>query len=100
MNDKMLKEYNQRKFSESGYYALAAAIVETSCRDYIMARRAVFKAKNQKKRDSAAADVNALLRFFRSKWYGTLCDIDPDTLIAMLDEEADNGLKSYWTPSK
>lgn len=70
------------------YEALAAAIVESACRDYIAAMRAYKMAKRSGRRATAAGDIVALLRFFHSEWCGLLCDIDPERLMAMLDYEA------------
>ena len=72
------------------YEALAAAIVESACRDYIAAKRAIRRPvqRRTKRLRDAEADLNALLRFFHSEWCGLLCDIDPERLMAMLDYEA------------
>ena len=47
----------------------------------------------------AAGSIVALLRFFHSQWYATLCDIDGDRLISMLDEAAADPSITFWVAS-
>lgn len=91
-----VKAYLPTHVEQSGYYLLAAAILESACRDYIMARRTYKRAKRSGRRATAAGDIVALLRFFHSEWCGLLCDIDPDRMISMLDYEADHTTASFW----
>lgn len=58
------------------YENLANAVILQAVSDY----RAAKKARN--KREQAE-----VLRFFRSKWFGVLTEVDPEYLIRRLDEE-------------
>lgn len=81
------------------YERLAAGIVESACRDYIAAKRTVMFAKRSKRRQDAEGSLIALRRFFHGQWYATLCDIDPDRLMAMLDEAAADPSITFWVAS-
>lgn len=81
------------------YERLAAGIVESACRDYIAAKRTYMFAKRSGRRMEAAGSIVALLRFFHSQWYATLCDIDGDRLISMLDEAAADPSITFWVTS-
>ena len=81
------------------YERLAAGIVESACRDYIAAKRTVMFAKRSRKRQDAEGSLIALRRFFHSQWYATLCDIDADRLISMLDEAAADPSITFWVAS-
>ena len=67
------------------YQRLANAIVEQAAKDYRSALKALT-------RDSDNAyiqdEVKSLERFFRSRWYGILTNVDGDYLIDKLREEA------------
>ena len=65
------------------YEELANAIVLQAVRDY---REAVKKLSRGKNRD-AQDTKDECLRFFRSKWFSLLTDLDPEFLIRRLDEE-------------
>ena len=81
------------------YERLAAGIVESACRDYIAAKRTVMFAKRSKRRQDAEGSLIALRRFFHGQWYATLCDIDADRLISMLDEAAADPSITFWVAS-
>lgn len=81
------------------YERLAAGIVESACRDYIAAKRTYMFAKRSRKRQDAEGSLIALRRFFHSQWYATLCDIDADRLMAMLDEAAADPSITFWVAS-
>lgn len=74
-----------------GYYALAAAIVKQAVEDY----KYVDACQNGKKKVQALSFNNRMagscdrtkaeiIRFFRSRWYGTLCDLDPNLILRKL----------------
>ena len=67
------------------YQRLANAIVEQAAKDYRSALKALA-------RDSDNAyiqdEVKSLERFFRSRWYGILTNVDGDYLIDKQREEA------------
>lgn len=60
------------------YQALANAIVELAVKDYKKALKQHYRFPDN---EDFVAEVNALERFFRSGWYGTLTDLDGEYLI-------------------
>ena len=66
------------------YEELANAIVLQAVRDY---RDAVKKLSRGRKNRDAQFTKEECLRFFRSKWFSLLTDLDPEFLIRRLDEE-------------
>ena len=60
------------------YQALANAIVELAVKDYKKALKQHYCFPDN---EDFAAEVNALERFFRSGWYGTLTDLDGEYLM-------------------
>ena len=78
-----------------GLYALAAAIVKQAVDDY---REAERRLKNVPDFDNEADRERYILKqqktqyeivkFFKSEWYGTLCDIDPNRILRELGVRA------------
>ena len=66
------------------YEELANAIVLQAVRDY---REAVKKLSRERKNRDAQFTKEECLRFFRSKWFSQLTELDPEFLIRRLDEE-------------
>lgn len=66
------------------YEELANAIVLQAVRDY---REAVKKLSRGRKNRDAHFTKEECLRFFRSKWFSQLTELDPEFLIRRLDEE-------------
>ena len=76
---------------EVGLNALAAGIVQQAVEDY---REAEKKLKNVPDFDNEADRERYILKqqksqyeivkFFRSEWYGVLCDIDPERILRKL----------------
>lgn len=66
------------------YEELANAIVLQAVRDY---REAVKKLSRGRRNRDAQFTKEECLRFFRSKWFALLTDLDPEFLIRRLDEE-------------
>ena len=74
-----------------GLSALAAAIVQQAVEDY---RDAEKRLKNVPDFDSEADKERYILKqhksqyeivkFFKSEWYGVLCDIDPNRILKLL----------------
>ena len=68
-----------------GWQALANAIIEQAAKDYTADIRLV-------KKDPYARDVLkdalSIERFFHSRWYSVLTEVDPDYLIERLRKEA------------
>jgi hypothetical protein len=75
-----------------GLYALAAAIVKQAVDDY---REAERRLKNVPDFDIEADRERYILKqqkqqyeivkFFKSEWYGVLCDIDPNRILKLLE---------------
>ena len=79
------EELNISKYSNlKPYEELEKAIVLQSLRDY---REAVKKLSRGRKNRDAQDTKDECLRFFRSKWFSLLTDLDPEFLIRRLDEE-------------
>lgn len=80
---------------EVGLNALAAGIVQQAVEDY---REAEKKLKNVPDFDNEADRERYILKqqkqqyeivkFFKSEWYGTLCDIDPNRILRELGVRA------------
>ncbi|WP_138203666.1 hypothetical protein [Haloimpatiens lingqiaonensis] len=66
------------------YEDLANAIVITAVKDY---RDVLKKLKKHPNSSYLQHTKNEIERFFRSKWYSVLTDIDPEFLIKKLNEE-------------
>ena len=72
------------------YYELANAIVLQACRDYRDLWGVELKHSVQKRK---------ILKFFRSRWFSILTNVNPEWLIQKLDEEEREKRKLYrWTP--
>lgn len=78
-----------KDITDEGARALAAAIIETACDDYVRSRKTAALNKNKSRAEQAAWEVEDILRFFHSNWYGTLCDLDPDILLEEMDRQVD-----------
>ena len=68
----------------NAYKELAAAIVLQAVKDY---RAAVRRKKRDSGNRGARMRIRECERFFRSRWYGMLTDIDPEEVIRALREE-------------
>lgn len=72
-----------------GYPALAAAIVQQAVEDY----RDACRMQRGEIRHSSKIIFSPdkvkyeVMRFLKSQWYGTLCDIRPERIIKKLKEE-------------
>lgn len=81
---------NRNTNYDTGYYALAAAIVKQAVEDYRDAERML----SGKVRYSStgivmpATVMKEVVKFFKSQWYGTLCDIDPNRILEKLGASA------------
>lgn len=77
---------------EVGYHALAAAIVKQAVEDYRCADRYLEKkisnASWQTRYEHTAEYTKGeVVRFFKSQWYGILCDIDYHLILRKLGAE-------------
>lgn len=70
--------------SYNPYEQLANAIVLSAVKDY---REAISKLARGRKNQNAEMLRDECLRFFRSGWFKTLTNVDPEYLIRKLDEE-------------
>ncbi len=68
----------------TGYQALANAIIEQAVKDYLAALKILRRHPDSKAAMASAMEVE---KFFHSRWYTTLTDIDPDYLIDRLRKE-------------
>lgn len=68
-----------------GWQALANAIIEQAAKDYAAGIRLV---KRDPYARAALQDALAIERFFHSRWYSVLTEVDPDYLIERLRKEA------------
>ena len=81
---------NNHGEQDIGYPALAADIVRQAVEDYRFANKIL---NGNIRYCSTAREVSPyntkreVIRFLRSQWYGTLCDIDPERIINKLKEE-------------
>lgn len=97
MTDRWRYRREPRPFhpDEVGLYALAAAIVKQAVDDY---REAERRLKNVPDFDNEADRERYILKqqktqyeivkFFKSEWYGVLCDIDPNRILRELGVRA------------
>lgn len=81
---------NRNTKYDTGIYALAAAIVKQAVDDYQEADRLLagtirYSSTNIVTPKKTQAEV---VKFFRSQWYGTLCDIDPNRILRKLGVRA------------
>lgn len=74
-----------------GWHALAAAIVKQAVDDYKYVdacqkgQKLVTAASyNNRMAGSCERTKREIVRFFRSRWYGTLCDLDPNLILRKL----------------
>ena len=74
------------------YVELANAIVLQAFKDY---RRALFKMAQEPEEWKHRSTKKKLERFFRSKWYRTLTDLDPEILIREAKRQADVSIERW-----
>lgn len=66
------------------YQELASAIVLQAVKDY---KSALFLLEDKPKDRAALHDKKSLERFFQSKWYATLTEIDPNRLMSEVQRQ-------------
>ena len=78
-----------RKLDDEGVALLAEAVVAQAAKDYLKAKKDLFNANPlfQETVKRLQWKLDSAVKFFRSKWYRTLCSIDADYLLKKLDEE-------------
>ena len=77
-----------------GYVNLANAIVEQSAKDYLMYKKRLYILGDDDDPNEIRGEViryrnklNDVRKFFKSKWYKTLTDLNVEMLVGRLDEE-------------
>ena len=81
---------NRNTHTDVGFYALAAAIVKQAVDEYRDCERMIkgdIKTSNITYGDPVCRQ-NEIVKFFRSQWYSTLCDIDPQRILDKLGVRA------------
>lgn len=75
------------------YTELTNAIVKQAADDYTSIKLRLHKYKNVKEKatyvDQLEYELRKIIRFFKSDWYRTLCELDCEFLIQKLDERVD-----------
>lgn len=77
-----------------GYVNLANAIVEQAAKDYLMYKKRLYILGDDDDPNEIRGEViryrdklNDVRKFFKSKWYKTLTDLNVEMLVRKLDEE-------------
>ena len=77
-----------------GYVNLANAIVEQAAKDYLMYKKRLYILGDDDDPNEIRGEViryrnklNDVRKFFKSKWYKTLTDLNVEMLVRRLDEE-------------
>ena len=78
------------------YYRLVQEIVCQACYDYA---KALKKLASGKRYGVRYTDYQLIKEdceyFFRSRWFGVLCDLDPDALMENIQKAVHNGEEIY-----
>ena len=74
----------RREELPGGWEGLAAAVVYQACEDYRAAAKACRRHPDSRK---AASALRKAERFFTSRWFRTLTDLNGQTLLKQLKEE-------------
>ena len=70
-----------------GYQALANAIIIQAAKDYKRVLRVIKKHPGSQ---AAMDEAKKLERFFHSRWYGVLTEVNPDYLMRQIQRKAIN----------
>lgn len=86
---------NRNTHTDVGLYALAAAIVKQAVDDYREADKCLKNVpdfENEADRERYILKHQKteyeIVKFFKSEWYGVLCDIDPNRILRELGVRA------------
>lgn len=85
-----------RKLDDEGVALLAEAVVAQAAKDYLKAKKDLFNVNPlfQERIKRLQWKLESAVKFFRSKWYRTLCGVDADYLLKKLDEEFEEWVNS------
>ena len=85
-----------------GYVNLANAIVEQAAKDYLMYKKRLYILGDDDDPNEFRGEViryrnklNHVRKFFKSKWYKTLTDLNAEVLVGRLDEEFEEWKKEH-----
>ena len=85
-----------------GYVNLANAIVEQAAKDYLMYKKRLYILGDDDDPNEFRGEViryrnklNDVRKFFKSKWYKTLTDLNVEVLVGRLDEEFEEWKKEH-----
>ena len=85
-----------------GYVNLANAIVEQAAKDYLMYKKRLYILGDDDDPNEFRGEViryrnklNDVRKFFKSKWYKTLTDLNVEMLVGRLDEEFEEWKKEH-----
>lgn len=85
-----------------GYVNLANAIVEQAAKDYLMYKKRLYILGDDDDPNEFRGEViryrsklNDVRKFFKSKWYKTLTDLNAEVLVGRLDEEFEEWKKEH-----
>lgn len=71
----------------TNYDLLAEAIVAQAAKDYLELRKFLHNTREGKEARKAAKELRDIRRFFTSRWYKTLTEVDGNYLMEKLDKE-------------
>lgn len=81
--------------SDEGTRVLAAAIIESACKDYAAALKRAYRAELKGKSITALYDAEVIKkRFFYTPYFGLLTDLDPDYLMQQIEEMIKEEIKN------
>ena len=85
-----------RELDDEGVALLAEAVVAQAAKDYLKTKKDLFNVNPlfQGRVERLQWKLDSAVKFFRSKWYRTLCAVDADYLMKKLDEEFEEWVKS------
>ena len=85
-----------------GYVDLANAIVGQAAKDYLMYKKRLYILGDDDDPNEIRGEViryrnklNDVRKFFKSKWYKTLTDLNVEMLVGRLDEEFEEWKKEH-----
>jgi hypothetical protein len=71
----------------TNYDLLAEAIVAQAAKDYLELRKFLHNTREGKEARKATKELRDIRKFFNSRWYKTLTEVDGNYLMERLDKE-------------